>query len=369
MKRYYVNMDDVTTVKAWNQFRRWQAERKDRLKTKDYSYVVPNVEPDIAFLNTNQTETTITWIGHSTFLLQIGGLNIVTDPIWATRMATQARLAPPGIPIEKMPPVDIVIISHSHYDHLHIKSLRKLTGPQTKVIVPDGLLGKMKRKGFSNVHELAWWEHLTIAERVKITFVPAQHWTRRTLTDMNRSHWGGYVLEHVSRDAKATKRSTTKGASELSVSSCRKSSDALPYKEEQGAAYETIYFAGDSGYFRGFELIGERFRIDVALLPIGAYEPEWFMSQQHVSPEEALQAFEDVKAAKMIPMHYGAFKLADDTPKEALDRLEAERVKRGIAQERVCVLAHGEIWNFAEAFGKSVSVVPSSPSRVRLESQ
>lgn len=372
MKRYYVNMDDVTTVKAWNQFRRWQAERKERLKTKDYSYVVPNVEPDIAFLNANRTETTITWIGHSTFLLQIGGLNIVTDPIWASKMATQARLAPPGIPIEKMPPVDVVIISHSHYDHLHIKSLRKLTGPHTKVIVPDGLLGKMKRKGFSNVHELAWWEHLTIAERVKITFVPAQHWTRRTLTDMNRSHWGGYVLEHVSKDTKETERSTTTGASEPSVvpsvSSNRKPSDSLQDKEGQGAVYETIYFAGDSGYFRGFELIGQRFRIDVALMPIGAYEPEWFMSQQHVSPEEALQAFEDVKAAKMIPMHYGAFKLADDTPKEALDRLEEERVKRGIVQERVCILAHGEIWSFAEAFGQSAST-PSPSPRVRMKSQ
>lgn len=377
MKRYYVNMDDVTTVKAWSQFRRWRDERKDRLKTKDYSYVVPNVEPDIAFLNANRTETTITWIGHSTFLLQIGGLNIVTDPVWAARMATQARLAPPGIPIEKMPPVDVVIISHSHFDHLHIRSLRKLTRPKTKVIVPDGLLRMMKRKGFSNVHELAWWEHLTIAKRVKITFVPAQHWTRRTLTDMNRSHWGGYVLEHVSKDEKETERNAAADASEPPeppepseppVSSSIKSSELLPHKEEQGTVHETIYFAGDSGYFRGFELIGQRFRIDVALMPIGAYEPEWFMSQQHVTPEEALQAFEDVKAAKMIPMHYGAFKLADDTPKEALDRLEAERVKRGIAQERVCVLAHGETWSFAQAFGQSASA-PSESPRVRMKSQ
>lgn len=205
MKRYYVNMDDVTTVKAWNQFRRWQAERKERLKTKDYSYVVPNVKPDIARLNANRTETTITWIGHSTFLLQIGGLNIVTDPVWAARMATQARLAPPGIPIEEMPPVDVVLISHSHYDHLHIRSLRRLVGPNTMLIVPDGLLSKLRRKGFSIIHELAWWEHITVADRVKISFVPAQHWTRRTLTDMNRSHWGGYVLEHVAQ-AKKTSR-------------------------------------------------------------------------------------------------------------------------------------------------------------------
>lgn len=361
MKRYYVNMDDVTTVKAWNQFRRWQAERKERLKTKDYSYVVPNVKPDIARLNANRTETTITWIGHSTFLLQIGGLNIVTDPVWAARMATQARLAPPGIPIEEMPPVDVVLISHSHYDHLHIRSLRRLVGPNTMLIVPEGLLRKLRRKGFSIIHELAWWEHITVAERVKITFVPAQHWTRRTLTDMNRSHWGGYVLEHVVQEKKTSGGSDSAGTSTGDGSPANQSS--------QETVGETIYFAGDSGYFRGFELIGQRFHIDVALLPIGAYEPEWFMSQQHVTPEEALQAFEDVKAKVMIPMHYGAFKLADDTPREALDRLEEDRVKRGIARERIHILAHGELWGYAEAFGQSVQHAQAAAPKVRMKSQ
>ncbi|BFH16552.1 membrane protein [Paenibacillus dendritiformis] len=317
MKRYYTNMDNVSTEKAWKQFRRWRAERKVRLKQKDYSYVVPQVEPDLARLHANDGSLSITWIGHSTFLLQIGGLNIATDPVWAASMAMEKRLSPPGIPIDQMPPLDVILISHSHYDHLHMGSLRKLAGPRTLLVVPGGLKAKMVRKGFPQTIELEWWKELVIGS-VRVTFVPAQHWTRRTLSDMNRSHWGGYVLERVEVEAVET--------------------------GERPPAKETVYFAGDSGYFRGFREIGRRFAIDVALMPIGAYEPEWFMSRQHVTPEEALQAFEDVGAKLMIPMHYGAFKLADDTPKEALDRLEAERLRRKLDESKVKLLALGETW-------------------------
>ncbi|MGG4393920.1 MBL fold metallo-hydrolase [Paenibacillus thiaminolyticus] len=317
MKRYYTNMDNVSTEKAWKQFRRWRAERKVRLKQKDYSYVVPQVKPDLARLHDNDGGLSITWIGHSTFLLQMGGLNIVTDPVWAESMAMEKRLSPPGIPIDEMPPVDVILISHSHYDHLHMGSLRKLVSPRTLLVVPGGLKAKMVRKGFPQTVELEWWMELVIGS-VRVTFVPAQHWTRRTLSDMNRSHWGGYVLEQMDFEAVET--------------------------GERPPAKETVYFAGDSGYFRGFREIGRRFAIDVALMPIGAYEPEWFMSRQHVTPEEALQAFEDVGARLMIPMHYGAFKLADDTPKEALDRLEAERLRRSIDESQVRLLALGETW-------------------------
>ncbi|RJG24225.1 MBL fold metallo-hydrolase [Paenibacillus thiaminolyticus] len=317
MKRYYTNMDNVSTEKAWKQFRRWRAERKVRLKQKDYSYIVPQVKPDLARLHDNDGGLSITWIGHSTFLLQMGGLNIVTDPVWAESMAMEKRLSPPGIPIDQMPPVDVILISHSHYDHLHMGSLRKLVSPRTLLVVPGGLKAKMVRKGFPQTVELEWWMELVIGS-VRVTFVPAQHWTRRTLSDMNRSHWGGYVLEQMDFEAVET--------------------------GERPPAKETVYFAGDSGYFRGFREIGRRFAIDVALMPIGAYEPEWFMSRQHVTPEEALQAFEDVGAKLMIPMHYGAFKLADDTPKEALDRLEAERLRRSLDESQVRLLALGETW-------------------------
>ncbi|WP_028593357.1 MBL fold metallo-hydrolase [Paenibacillus assamensis] len=341
--RKYHNMDNVMTEKTWKQFKRWRSERRLRLRKKDYSYVIPHVEPNLAALNDNRSNTTITWIGHSTFLLQIGGLNIVTDPVWAMKMALEKRLSPPGIPIQDMPELDVVLISHSHYDHLHVASLRQLVTEQTIIIVPAGLKGKLARKGFRNIMELKWWESIQV-DQVSITFVPAQHWTRRSLTDMNRSHWGGYVLERGG-DVDENEPFANLDRSEETVEK------RISYKTDAAKHVDdvsTLYFAGDSGYFRGFKEIGERFDIDVALMPIGAYEPEWFMNAQHVNPEEALQAFLDVRAKLMIPMHYGAFKLADDTPKEAIDRLMAERERLGIEPERVRLLMLGDMWEGAQ---------------------
>lgn len=305
------NMDAAPVNSApFRQVGRWSQERLSRLilTDRDYSRTVPNVKPDLNFLQNNRSEPSITWIGHSTFLIQLCGLNIITDPVWAKRMAFHKRLAPPGIEISDMPPVDIVLISHSHYDHLHMSSLRRLTGSK-KMLVPAGLRQKLALRGFRDTIELHWWEEETVRS-VKFTFVPAQHWTRRNPWDKNLSHWGGWVMQP----------------------------DSGP----------TIYFAGDSGYFRGFEEIGRRFDIDVALMPIGAYDPEWFMSAQHVSPDEALQAFLDLKAKYFVPMHYGTFKLADDTPQEALDRLEAARKRLMIPEKQLFLLCHGETMRFLD---------------------
>jgi L-ascorbate metabolism protein UlaG (beta-lactamase superfamily) len=313
-RRRFGNLDAVPAGEvSLAMLARWRRERLRKMRWKDYSDGVPNVRPDLEYLASNRSEPSITWIGHATFLIQMGGLNIVTDPVWARRMGFARRLAPPGIAISDMPPVDVVLVSHSHYDHLHIRSLRRLPGPR-KLLVPAGLGGKLRQKGFADVVELHWWEH-TPLPGVRATFVPAQHWTRRTPFDTNASHWGGWVLE-----------------------------------QEAGP---TVYFAGDSGYFRGFRDIGERFEIDVALMPIGAYEPEWFMAPQHVCPEEALQAFLDVKAKRFIPMHFGSFKLADDTPKEALERLEAARAKLGIDPDRLTMLRHGETLRLGRVSGES----------------
>ncbi|WEK54894.1 MAG: MBL fold metallo-hydrolase [Candidatus Cohnella colombiensis] len=307
MPRRFGNLDSALAGKPSKaQFDRWRQDRFRKLKNKGYSEGVPNVAPDLRFLQQNRKESSITWIGHSTFLIQMAGLNIVTDPVWARRMAFRKRLRPPGIELHDMPSTDVVLISHSHYDHLHVSSLRRLRGAK-KLIVPSGLRKKLMTRGFLRVEELQWWEQ-TIYHGVKITFVPAQHWTRRNPWDMNTSHWGGWVLEY-----------------------------------DQGP---TIYFAGDSGYFKGFKDIGRRFKIDIALMPIGAYDPEWFMSSHHVSPEEAIQAFIDVGAKFFIPMHYGAFKLADDTPSDALQRLEQARIKLDIAPERLYLLKHGETMRF-----------------------
>lgn len=316
----YNNIDNVSTDKTLKQFKQWRDER--RYKKKDYSYVIPNLTPDLEYLHGNRHETSVTWVGHATFFIQYEGLNIVTDPVWARRMAFTKRLGEPGLPIAEIPPLDIILISHSHYDHMHIASIRKLYRNDTTIVVPVGLRSKMISKGFRRVVEMKWWDTTTI-NGVTITFVPTQHWTRRTPFDTNTSHWGGFVLEPEiqkkdTSDREADSQDTVR---------------VLP---------PNLYFAGDSGYFPGFKDIGERFNIHIALMPIGAYDPEWFMTSQHVNPEEALQAFLDVKAETMIPMHYGTFRLADDTAQEALDRMEIERERLGIGKEQIRILKYGE---------------------------
>ncbi|CAM4417643.1 L-ascorbate metabolism protein UlaG (beta-lactamase superfamily) [Paenibacillus endophyticus] len=364
LKRF-ANIDPIEQHTSLKQFKRWRQERIRRLRMKDYSFTVPNVEPDIAYLEDNRKWPSLTWVGHSTFFIQLGGLNIMTDPVWSTQMAFQKRLSPPGIPIDDVPPVDVVLISHSHYDHLNINSLRRLIGGR-QLLVPAGLGAKLRKKGFIRVHELHWWESVMISG-VKFTFVPSQHSTRRSPWDTNSSHWGGFVIERpASRSGKLASRPAGSDASIVKVSSANaearaetasaaQEADRLhPFfsgvaeqERPQVADFPTIYFAGDSGYFQGFKEIGKRFPIDVALLPIGAYEPEWFMAPQHITPEQALQAFDDLSAKWFVPMHFGAFKLADDTPREALDRLEAERRSRSIPDERIVILPLGETWRLS----------------------
>jgi L-ascorbate metabolism protein UlaG (beta-lactamase superfamily) len=278
-------------------------------KKKDLSFkLMPDQTIDTAFLHQNRSVSTITWIGHSTFLIQMQGLNILTDPVWSGRMGFEKRLSKPALAIEELPPIDVVLISHSHYDHLDLKMLRKLNR-NILMIVPSGLKKTLEKKRFSSTYgfhifELGWWESMRY-NGIEFTFVPAQHWTRRTLLDTNKSWWGGFMI--------------------------------TPGNEK------SIYFAGDSAYFDGFGDIGKRFSISHALLPIGAYEPEWFMSCFHMCPEEAVKVFGELGADVLIPMHYGAFRIADDTPKEALDRLQKAWEVREEKTGRLDILKLGEI--------------------------
>lgn len=399
-KSKFGNMDPVTTQKTSKHFKRWRQEKIWNRQERDYSFTVPNSKPDLEFLHHNRMKPSMTWIGHSTFLLQLAGVNIVTDPVWSGKMALQKRLAPPGVPLELMPPIDLVLVSHSHYDHLHINSLRRLGGSKT-LLVPAGLGAKLKGKGFTRVHELHWWESFHF-RGLKLTFVPSQHWTRRNPWDMNSSHWGGWIiqpehgLDHEPGEAtlhgksshppqpepprqaeiglrtagspadgaacsgKSWSEQAGPGASgpRRSSGSGPKPPQAKPEADEGvfdpfhpdaprplAGRYPTVYFAGDTGYFRGFADIGRKFRIDVAMLPIGAYDPEEFMGPQHTTPEQALQAFCDTKARLFVPMHYGTFKLADDTPQEALERLENARRSGGIEADRIVLLPYGETWH------------------------
>lgn len=296
----YTNPNGERNVNSFRKLMRWQNER--RKKVKDLSFVVPQeMNKKVAYLQKNRVDTTITWIGHSSFLIQMNGLNIVTDIVWANRMGFDVRLTEPGLTPEQMPEIDVVLISHSHYDHLDIPSLRKLKGNPV-FLAPIGLKNFLERRKFNDVKEFKWWDSTSI-NNVTFTFVPSRHWTKRTLTDTNTSHWGGWMME---------------------------------------GGGKTIYFVGDSGYFEGFKEIGEKFSIDFALIPIGAYEPEWFMSSQHINPEEAVQVFLDMRAKMFIPMHYGAFRLADDTPKEALDRLKGEWENQGLEEKSLHMLKLGE---------------------------
>lgn len=300
MRTRYSNLNDVTNKKSLGDMRKWQKER--RSKVKDLSKNIAQCQTKrIQEIQENRNRTSYTWIGHSTFLLQLNGVNILTDPVWAKRMGFQKRLTQPGIPLEELPEIDVVVISHGHYDHLDFPTLKKLKG-NPHYFVPIGMKSLFNKKGYQNVTELSWWEKADY-EGINIHFVPAQHWTRRTLNDMNTSHWGGWIFQH---------------------------------------AAETFYFVGDTGYFSGFKEIAERFSIDVVFMPIGAYEPEWFMADSHISPEDSVKAFIELKAKLFVPMHYGAYRLADDTGPEALDRLLREWEKRELPKEQLNVLTIGE---------------------------
>ncbi|WP_042347436.1 MBL fold metallo-hydrolase [Bacillus massiliigorillae] len=299
----YQNYDQVSATSSYSDLKKWRKERSG--KKKDLTVQIPHAErKDVEKLQTNRSDFSITWIGHSTFLIQMNGLNILTDPVWAKWMGVQKRLTKPGLSLEELPEIDMVFISHGHYDHLDFGTLKKLRGDIT-FYVPIGLKGAFHRRGYKKVVEANWWEQFQY-EELQITFVPAQHWTRRTLIDTNTSHWGGWVFE---------------------------SNDT------------TIYFVGDTGYFRGFKEIGSKFSITYTLMPIGAYEPEWFMKAAHINPEDAITAFLETKGSIMIPMHYGAYRLADDTGPEALERLMKQWENLKLLPEQLCVLKHGEtLW-------------------------
>ncbi|MFS0781904.1 MBL fold metallo-hydrolase [Bacillus sp. 1P06AnD] len=308
MRKKYQNYDHISSLSSFSETRKWQKERKK--KVKDLSVQIPfSQQRDVERINSKHMDFSITWIGHSTFLIQCDGYAILTDPVWAKWMGYEKRSTKPGMAFNELPKIDYVLISHNHYDHLHYGSLRRLKGEIT-YLVPDGLKKSFLRRGFKNVIQAEWWDSFRIGP-LSFTFVPAQHWTRRSLTDTNTSHWGGWMIE---------------------------------------SSGKTVYFAGDSAYFRGFKEIGGRFDIDYTLMPIGAYEPQWIMGNAHLSPEEAIQAYLDSKGKVMVPMHYGAYRLADDTGPEALELLLKAWKEQQLPEEQLAVMKIGEtIWDEKES--------------------
>ena len=247
----------------------------------------------------------VTFIGHSSFFLQTGGINVVIDPIFAPWLFVLKRLRRPGLRISELPPLDAVLVTHAHFDHLHRPSLRALaratrlkSGRTPLLIVPNNCSDLVFDLGFDKVVELSWWQELQF-RGVRITATPSKHWGARIIHDMHRGY-GGYVFDD---------------------------------------GQHSIYHSGDTAYFDGFAEIGERLHPQVALLPIGAYYPDNFRAV-HTSPEDALRGFVDMGAQTMIPMHFGTFKLSQEPVDEPVKRLLSAARKLGI-ESRVHVLEEG----------------------------
>jgi L-ascorbate metabolism protein UlaG (beta-lactamase superfamily) len=250
-------------------------------------------------------EMGVTFIGHASFFVQIGGQNVTIDPNFARWLFVLKRLRRPGIRVRDLPAIDLVLVTHAHFDHLHRPSLRaivqnnlRVRGIAPAIIVPSNVTDLISDLGFAEIIELDWWDN-SRHSNVLVTHVPSRHWGARILKDSYRGY-GGYVLR---------------------------------------AGAHSVYHAGDTAYFAGFREIGRRLSPELALLPIGAYSPPTFRNV-HTDPADATRAFLDLKSRWMVPMHYGSFRLTHEPLEEPLQLLEQEARAAGI-EDRVVVLEEG----------------------------
>ena len=250
-------------------------------------------------------EMGLTFIGHASFFLQMGGQNVMLDPNFARWLFVLKRLRKPGVQLRDLPPIDLVLVTHAHFDHLHRPSLRAIVNHALRrrdkapiIVVPHHVADLVSDIGFREIVELDWWENYR-NRGLSITHVPSRHWGARVIKDSHRGY-GGYVMK---------------------------------------SGKHSVYHAGDTAYFPGFREIGRRLSPELALLPIGAYNPPSFRNV-HADPADATQAFLDLKARWMVPMHYGTFRLSHEPIEEPLQLLEKEARAAGI-EDRVVVMEEG----------------------------
>ena len=285
-------------------FFRWISNRQKQSWRKEY------LKPSIPVAFVDSDELKVTFVNHSTVLLQTQRLNILTDPIWSERCSPVSWAGPkryhaPGIDFSALPVIHVVLMSHNHYDHFDLPTLKKLNDtfhPQFITGLGNKIL--LEKNGIKNVTELDWWEEIKIQENFFVNFVPAQHFSGRGLFDRNKTLWGGFVVR---------------------------------------ANAGNIYYSGDTGFHPPFEKIYQRYgAMRLALLPIGAYEPRWFMKPVHINPEEAVKAHQILNAQTSVAVHFGTFRLADEGQFTPIIDLFTALQKEKISPQDFWVLKPGE---------------------------
>ncbi|KAF1051842.1 MAG: hypothetical protein GAK43_02219 [Stenotrophomonas maltophilia] len=295
---------------GFRDFLRWQTSRGRQAAWVDQpGPATPPVLPE----RVSGSELRVTYINHATLLIQHRGLNILTDPVWSERTSPFSfigpkRSHPPGLAMDALPPIDLILVSHNHYDHLDVASLSALAErfPQARVVTGLGNGELIRACGFDAVVEQDWWQSLALPEGMLLTAVPAQHWSARSRRDTNRTLWMGFVLE---------------------------SPDG------------PVLFPGDTALGPEFALIHERFGpMRFAALPIGAYAPRWFMRYHHMNPDDAVQAHRILESACSMAIHFGTFRLSDEGQFTPLQDLQQALQEQGVAAERFRAPTPGEQW-------------------------
>ncbi len=289
---------------------RWKFGAKSAFADAKRSRPVLPLAPDPAGLwRAAEPGARVQWLGHASVLVEIDGVTVLIDPVFG-RAGVVPRAAPAPLRPDQLPPIQAVLLTHGHYDHLDRASLAAVAkaNPDALFVTPLGQQGSLPR-ACRRVVALNWWQQVRV-EGLRLILVPAQHWHQRSAVDRDRALWGGYCV--------------------------------------QGS--RSLYHSGDTGSFGGFKVIGDVLGApDVAVLPLGAYEPRWFMSEQHMGPEDSLQAYQDLGAANLLAMHWGTFDLTDE-PLDHGSRVMLPRIaeERGLDRDRLHVLAHGGVLGFRE---------------------
>ena len=324
----FQNNDPGFEPKRLTDVLRWRLDAMRQGLPPRPSSPIPTTAADLGFIQANAgaaQQPAVTWIGHATVLAQLGGLSLLTDPIFSERASPLSfigpkREQPPGVALPDLPHIDLVLVSHNHYDHLDLPSCRALAaqrGGSPLFIVPLGLGAWFQAEGMARVVELDWWQS-QIVQGVEVMLLPAHHWSARGLTDRMQTLWGGFAVF---------------------APNCQ------------------LFYAGDTGYSRDFVRIRERLAerqqphqgggFDIALIPIGAYAPRWFMKDQHVNVEEALRIHTDLGAKRSLGVHWGTFELTDEALDEPPRELERLRPLAGLTAEQFGTLPVGGTWKLA----------------------